>query len=164
MAHISVCCINVWLPSGFPSPQVTNPKILTFIFQLRSLIFNKKETHVTQKVYKLQDQGTTDRTVVKREWIPSTEFERYPVLVCEYSSKPEHLRNTKPSTSIRTPPLPPPFSLSLSHSCYIPNGKKSIQTRRVKERKKGDVYQQQVSLHPADTQHILLYMHHPVRQ
>jgi len=119
MTPISVRCTNFWLPSWFPSPQFANSKVLTFIFQLISLIFNNnKKTHVTPKVYKLQVQGTIESMVVKGEWIPSTEFERYPVLAGEHSLNPEHLRNTKPATSIRT-------SSSLSHSCYIPNGKET---------------------------------------
>jgi len=73
---------------------------------------------VTPKVYKLQVQETIESIVVKGEWIPSTEFERYPALAGVHSLNPEHLRNTKPSTSIQT-------SFSLSHSCYIPNGKET---------------------------------------
>jgi hypothetical protein len=73
---------------------------------------------VTPEVYKLQVQGTIESIVVKGEWIPSTEFERYPVLAGERSLNPELLRNGKSSTSIRT-------SSSLSHSCYIPNGKET---------------------------------------
>lgn len=76
MAPIFVRCTNFWLHSGFPSPQVTNPKILTFVFQLRWLIFNKKKTHVTPKVYKLHVQGTVEGNVFKGEWIPSTDRTR----------------------------------------------------------------------------------------
>lgn len=69
-------------------------------------------------MYRLQVQRTIESIVVEGEWIPSTEFERSPVLASEHSLNPEHLRNTKPSTSIQT-------SSSLSHSCCIPNGKEN---------------------------------------
>ena len=85
---------------------------------------------MTPKVYKLQVLGTKERMVVKGEWIPSIEFERYPVLAGEHSLNPEHLRNTKPSTSIRT-------SSSLSHSSYNQKWKRNPSTREGyrKERK-----------------------------
>lgn len=73
---------------------------------------------MTPKMYKLQVHGTIESTVVRGEWNTSTEFESYPVLAGEHSLNLEHLRNTKPSTSIRT-------SSSLFHSCYIPNGKEN---------------------------------------
>jgi hypothetical protein len=73
---------------------------------------------VTPNVHNFQVQGTIESIIVKGEWIPSKEFERYPALAGENSLNPEHLRNTKPSTSIRN-------STSLSHSCYIPNGKEN---------------------------------------